>query len=669
MHTHFGLTCFAVLALLAAAGATNAQPTPAGAPAPAPAAADAPVPIEHFFRTPNISSVTLSPSGRYLAMKASFTGERTVLLVADVDQPTQVRRVAGFPDVDIDDISWVNDQRILFNVVDLQRGFAEQDARGVAMVKPDGSDLSLVIGSSRRATYRTITGHGVLHISGTGGDEIIVGESHWNNRGELVRVIPRRLNIETGKLTLLSHGLREDPTYWMFDAQGEPRVAISVAEGRTRILHRSGPDAEWQLLAEHASLAPPFELEFIDAQGALYVSTADGAGGTAVLRRFDFATGKPAAQALIRTPGFDAAAAPIAETAGGRLLGLRVRTDGYATVWFDEGMKAVQKQVDERLPGYNTHLSCRRCEHPDRVVLVSAWSDQDPGQYWLIRKDRPWQMIGRSRKDIDPRRMATVEFERIRARDGRDLPVWLTVPPGRKRGDGGRAVVLVHGGPWVRGGYWGWDGFDQFLASRGYLVISPEFRGSTGFGEEHFKAGWKQWGRAMQDDVADALNWAVKQGWADAQRACIAGGSYGGYSALMGLVRHPELYRCGIAWVAVTEPTLLFESSWQNNLSEEVRRHEMPTMIGDPSADAEMLKEVSPLAQAARIKAPVLLAYGRLDARVPIEHGNKMRSALRAAGNDPTWIVYEDETHGWLRRDNQVDFARRVEAFLAEHLR
>jgi dipeptidyl aminopeptidase/acylaminoacyl peptidase len=230
-------------------------------------------------------------------------------------------------------------------------------------------------------------------------------------------------------------------------------------------------------------------------------------------------------------------------------------------------------------------------------------------------------------------------------------------------------VVLVHGGPWARGGHWRWSATEQFLASRGYVVISPEFRGSSGYGRAHLEAGFKQWGRAMQDDVADALLWAQSQGIAD-KRACIAGASYGGYSTLMGLVRHPELYRCGIAWVAVTDPFLLLEGSFwvRDDINDAGRRYSLPQMVGDAKADFEMLTAVSPLAQAERIRAPLFLAFGDSDLRVPLAHGKRLRDAMRKAGAEPEWITYPNEAHSWRLPETHIDFANRMEKFLAQHL-
>jgi dipeptidyl aminopeptidase/acylaminoacyl peptidase len=229
--------------------------------------------------------------------------------------------------------------------------------------------------------------------------------------------------------------------------------------------------------------------------------------------------------------------------------------------------------------------------------------------------------------------------------------------------------VLVHGGPWVRGSNWSWHDTSQFLASRGYLVIEPEFRGSMGYGDAHFKAGWKQWGLAMQDDVADALLWAQKQGLAS-DKACIAGASYGGYSTLMGLVRHPQLYRCGAAWVAVTDLELLVKGSWwvSDDNGDLFRKYGMPTMVGSMEKDAQQITANSPVLLADKIKAPLLLAFGEDDQRVPLAHGKRMREALQKQGVEPEWVTYGGEGHGWGRLETRLDFAQRLERFLDKHL-
>jgi dipeptidyl aminopeptidase/acylaminoacyl peptidase len=352
---------------------------------------------------------------------------------------------------------------------------------------------------------------------------------------------------------------------------------------------------------------------------------------------------------------------------------VRVIADGETNVWFDAAMKAFQQRADNLFPGRVNRINCRRCGQPDMVALVHSYSDRNPGQLYLFQGKPPegeksWRLFKPVREDIKPGEMATLDLQRIKARDGLDLPVWITRHPDAKGPL--PAVVLVHGGPWVRGGEWRWDAEAQFLASRGYVVIEPEFRGSAGYGTAHLEAGFKQWGQAMQDDVADALKWAQKEGIAS-DRACIAGASYGGYSTLMGLIKDPALYRCGVAWLAVTDLELLVTGSWfvDDDTSADYRKYAMPERVGDAVKDAAMLAANSPVKQAARIKAPVLLAFGEQDQRVPLAHGKRMREALRAAGNDPVWVTYAGEAHGFGVVKNQIDFMQRMDAFLAKHLK
>ena len=529
--------------------------------------------VENFFEVPDVLEARLSPAGKRLAVSTGLGGKRVGLVVFDLDKAGAVTQAARFVDVDIARFSWVNEDRLVFDVVDLAEGSGNREyAPGLYSVAFDGADLRQLVmrqhqplvSAPSAARLRALEwNHTLLHVpfvEGGVGEEVIIGALSFEGN-DLVAIQPMRLNVVSGRTRSMSLGAPANAVRWIFDAAGEARVAVTRRAGRQAVHWRGPGKEEWQQLAEFDALRPAFTPRFVDGAGTLYVTRAEGPQGTQVLTRFDFATGQPEPRAMVRTPGFDFRGSLLGDRAGTKAMGVQVETDAETTVWFDEGMKRIQALADERFPNHVNRLTCRRCGASDMVVLVQAWSDRDPGHLWIYRAaTEKWQLISRIRKAIDPAAMASVAFERIKARDGRDLPVWLTVPKGRKAGDGGAAVVLVHGGPWLRGGHWAWSEIEQFLASRGYLVISPEFRGSTGYGAAHFTAGWKQWGRAMQDDVADAWQWAKSKGWAD--RACIAGASYGGYSALMGLVRDAELYRCGVAWLAVTDMFLLLKGSW-----------------------------------------------------------------------------------------------------------
>jgi len=638
----------------------------------------APPPPEVFFAAADIDRAVLSPSGRWLAMRTSQLGGRLSLVVFDLRDWGKVKVAARFADADIRGFEWVNDERLVFEIIDLQAGGGDQRYNpALFSVRHDGSELRQLIELRRevvtdgnRVGSRVLPwNHRLLHVPGDGGDEVIVGRYQFNGAGELTDISPLRLNVVDGSTKNLAAGSPPGTRGWWFDAQGRPRVALTRAEGRDRLYWRPRPDAvDWELLTDHGRHAAPFVPRFFDAKGDLFVTVSAGDGGHSELRRFDFGRRAPGSEPVVRVPGFDFRGSLVAETPGARTLGVRVLSDAETTVWFDESLEAVQKDADARLPGRVNQLSCRRCGQPDMVVLARSYADRDPGTLLLYRAEtRTWQLVGRQRSAVDAARMALLDFHRIKARDGRDLPVWVTTPAGKAVAPR-PAVVLVHGGPWVRGGRWQWDAMPQFLASRGYVVIEPEFRGSTGYGHGHFEAGIRQWGLAMQDDVADAVQWAVARGLVDGRRVCIAGASYGGYATLMGLARHPELYRCGAAWLAVTDPRLMYRWSVQSDQDDEVRQFDLPRLIGDPVQHAAQLEATSPLVQAARIKAPVLLAAGGQDRRVPLEHGTRMRDALEAAGNEPEWVVYADEGHGWQTLKTRVDFARRLEGFLARHL-
>lgn len=643
--------------------------------------ASEPIPIERFFQRPSLLSAKLSPSGNKIALTTSRGDKRVGLIVFELtDGSPKVHRAATFSDSDITQFDWVSDDRLVFSVVDLQDGSGEDSmiASGLFAVDSDGSALRKLVSREGRADSadgRMLKWNHILlsvpqQQEGVRTDEVVIGEMYFDHK-RVKSITPKWLNVRTGRTRAMESDPPDGAIDWMFDSKGQPRIAYSRVSGKAATYWRGPNDKQWRQLTRDNVLEAKFAPEAVDDIGNLYVTQVDAESGFSVLSRFDFAAGKPSTSPLLVTPGFDFSGSMVMDRVGARALGVRVHTDAEDTIWFDESMKQAQLMVDAQLPGRVNRISCRRCGADDMVLLVRSFSDRDPGNlYHYEGATKRWNLVGNVLDDIEPARMSRVAMHRIKSRDGRDLPVWLTKPVGLKEGQQAPAVVLVHGGPWVRIGFWEWQPMEQFLASRGYLVISPEFRGSTGYGDEHYKAGWKQWGQAMQNDVADALLWAQKQGLAS-DKACIAGASYGGYSTLMGLVRHPELYKCGAAWVAVTDPKLFLAGGWGivDDIDDGSRRFMLPKLVGDLDKDAEMLAANSPLLRAKEIKAPLLLAFGESDQRVPLAHGERLRGALIEAGRPPEWVTYPNEAHSWRQVETQVDFARRIEKFLGQHLK
>jgi len=628
--------------------------------------------VEAFFGVAPLQSVRLSPSGRWLAAQVAPKGERAKLVVTDLENKVPSMVIATFSRADVRWFTWVNEDLLLLSVDDHTDKSGRYRYPALLSVRRDGEGLRLLIKRDLDSLYPPRgsnpleANHQFLSLGEPGSDEIIVGETLFDAAYDVAAVHPIVLDARTGARRSLLKKMPSATKGWIFDRRGRARVAFATDAGQTAFHWLELQTGEWRELGRFATLDVPYWPQFVDDQNRLYVSVSQGPRGGEELRHFDFPSGKPSSQVVVSTPDFDDSINLLEDRQSGELLGASVLTDARSTVWLSPAMNQIQVKVDKFLPGRVNWLSCRPCDKPS-TVLVHSYSDRSPGEYLVYRPvSDTWMRIGAMRPEVDPAHMAALDFHRIKARDGHDLPVWVTRPAGA--GDKARpAVVLVHGGPWARGMEWEWDAEVQFLASRGYTVIQPEFRGSTGYGDAHFRAGWRKWGQSMQDDVTDALRFAIQRGWVDAGKVCIMGASYGGYSTLMGMAKDPEAYRCGVAWLAVTDPRLMFSIHW-SDISRGSKQHSLPALIGDPKADDAMLAANAPVELAARIKAPLMLAYGGLDRRVPIEHGERMRAALRKAGQEPEWRVYADEHHGWSNEETRLDFWRRVEAFLARHL-
>jgi len=472
-----------------------------------------------------------------------------------------------------------------------------------------------------------------------------------------------RLNTETGNLVRADVPIGVDRV--VIDAGGTPRVATIQTDGVNHMLYKDPQAGTWREVgAWPYNSADNVSPVLVTRSGQLYVSTYNGRD-TVGLYRFDVATGKLDPEPVVGLKQFDFSGSLILGPDRDSLLGVRYETSEEITTWLDEGMKAVQQRIDKLLPSTINDLYLAS-EAVSDAVVVRSFSDTEPG-FWQLyhRSTGKLTPLGTSMPGINPLQMADTSFLRFKARDGRDIPAYLTLPKGARKNL--PMVVLVHGGPWVRGAHLDWKREVQFLATRGYAVLQPEFRGSQGYGRDHFTASWKQWGQAMQDDVADATRWAIGQGVADAKRICIGGASYGGYATLMGLIRNPELFRCGFEWVGVTDINLLYDLRFTNT-SDEAKIYGLPVLIGDQTGDAAMLKAVSPLENASKITQPLLLAYGGMDRTVPIEHGKKFYEAVKQTNPRVEWIEYPREGHGWRYERTALDFWSRVDSFLVQNL-
>lgn len=654
-------------ALLAVVLAMSALPT---------RAADR-VPVQDFFRTPAIAEAVVSPSGTHAALSIAGPTGQTALAVVELTNPKKITGVAGIEGSGVADIRWVNDRRLVFSDFDRRLGLGEATESKWLAINIDGSGFRRLIGpASTKARSEYVNSRSWLQtVLRDGSPDVLLLRCDPVEVREVAAIGSWRCAIRLDRLNTDSGGVRQlEPLSpdtsagWITDGRGEPRLMITQERDRLRY-HWREPEGRWRPVADVDALDEKglaWQPLQVGLDGKLYVLAGSGKpSGTSVLTTLDPTTGELDPKALVSIDGFDFRGTLVWDDETKALLGIHYVSDAWGTVWLDKSLADMQKAVDELLPNTVNMIQCgNRCLSV-RQVLVTAYSDVQPAVFFVYDRDlKKLDLVGASRPWIDPKQMATRELVRVTVRDGLNVPAHVTRPRDAKGPL--PTVVLVHGGPYVDGADWRWSADAQFLASRGYLVVEPDYRGTMRYGFKHFKAGWKQWGLAMQDDITDVTQWAVEQGLADPKRLVIAGASYGGYATMMGLVREPELYRAGINWVGVTDILHWYNHPY-SDLGDFGMRFYLPRMVGDLKADRAQLEATSPVLQAARIKRPVLMAYGALDLRVPMTHGQAMRDALKKQGVPQEWVEYAEEAHGFLKLENKVDFWTRVERFLAEH--
>ncbi|MEP7062725.1 MAG: prolyl oligopeptidase family serine peptidase [Betaproteobacteria bacterium] len=613
-----------------------------------------------YFRNPDFRQVALSPSGKYLAALVPSTEGRigiAVMSIANRD-PKVVAVVDGY---DIANFSWVNDNRLVYSVYDAQSGLGEQHGGGLFSVDREGRSTRLLAPTykmQRDSGVMVARGMFLLRTLNDGSDDILVNVPAPRAGTDVYRV-----NTETGRKTLESLDKPGNVMRWVADEGGRLRGAVTDEKSLiTRSWWRPPGSEAWVLIGEYGLRDAQTLPVAFDGDGGMIVASNVGRD-TFALYRWD---------PVKKAPGIELAAYPRADFAAGiiydrqkkKVVGMRYDVERAGTAWFDDDWARIQAAVDKALPDTANWIA----RGDDQNYLVTSFSDSSPSTWYLLDAAAgKLEYLGAMRKDVDASKMPLRKAVRYPARDGLEIPAFLTLP----RGGAAKnlpLIMLVHGGPFMRGTHWQWNPEAAYLATMGYAVLEPEYRGSEGWGKKLFEAGWKQWGRAMQDDLNDGMDWLAKQGTIDPKRACIVGASYGGYAVMEGLSRDPDRWRCGVNYVGVSDIGLMFSVTWSDFSDSDYIKYAAKEMMGDPDTDAAMLKAVSPLENASRIKAPVLMAYGGSDRRVPIVHGERMRDALQKNGTPVEWVVYQEEGHGFLLEKNRFDFYGRMGDFLAKYL-
>jgi dipeptidyl aminopeptidase/acylaminoacyl peptidase len=634
------------------------------------------IPAETFFKRSQYNAMVLSPNGERLAATIPARG-RDNLVVIDLKARTR-KVITAFDTFDVFGIRWVNNERLCFSVADGKDVSGTFNFHGNYCINHDGAHIrDFTKLGARPDSVGGFTRIEFLALTHDGSPEVYA--QMWQRSRYSADVY--RFNTMNGRYQLLTLDSPGNVRQWILDRNNVPRIAVSQPqeerEGRNReVWYRENADAKWELLdkaemladtiAMSASIRPiAFDYDNI----TLYIASSQGREKSAIYK-FDTKTRKKG-ELVWENPIIDASGAQLVfSRTEKRLLGVRWNADKPGVKWSDPEMEKLQKMVDATFSKTFNRVFLTSEGNSTGLIMIS--SDAQPPIYYLLDRAKPSvEKLAETREWLDPNLMAERKFVKYKARDGLEIPAWVTIPKGSE-GKKLPLIVHVHGGPWVR--VYGWEEWGrpdaQFWASRGYLVLQPEPRGSTGFGGKHLRLGMKQWGQTMQDDITDGAMHLVKEGLADPKRMCIYGGSYGGYASAMALAKDPDLWRCGAPYVAVTD-LFLFQNLATSDISRfsDFLEGSFKRVVGDSDADKEMFEKYSPARQAHRIKAPVMLAMGSEDIRVPIDHGNALRDAIQRAGGQVEYIVYNGEAHGWNKDENVFDFYKRLEKFFEKNLK
>lgn len=650
--------------------AVSAQSLPPAQPAAqASVATSSTLPVQDFFRLPDVFRPTLSPDGNHLAFLARG-GNRLGLAVIDIGKRTS-QMAAVLPDADIVEFHWVNSQRLAFvsgNVYDPVGTVSPWKTGGLFAVDRDGSNsrrLALPFGDGGALIVRPRYTR-VMATLQDGTDDIIVAANERDFDSSDIY----RLNTRTARKTLLSYDNPGDVQQWALDRDGQPRAAFSTKGTTSRVFYRRDNKSSWSKWFEGDFREPASWAHSIGYDGSIVgfglrdrlPATMANTRLTSAMLRLD--ERGQTQQVLASRDDFDLTQ-PVFDPVAKKLVGAAYVGDRHSVIWLDDAWAAVQRQIDQALPNaVNFFVPPEQSKR----MLVFSYSDRNPGTVYLFDfQSRKLEYLIDSRPWIKPAQMAESRIVKFAARDELPLSALLTLPRGVPAKNL-PLLVIVHGGPWVPPYSWRWEPEAQFFASRGYAVIQPNFRGTTGMGLKHLLASFKQWGLAMQDDITDTAQWAVKQGIADPRRMCIYGASYGGYAAVQALVKTPDQFQCAVNYVGVTDLQLFHSVTWSDTSDSDFTKHMVPVMVGDAERDKAQLRATSPAQNAEKIKAPVFMAYGGEDRRVPLIHGERMRDAMERAGKSYDWMVKTDEGHGYAKLENRVEFYTRVEAFLRKSL-
>lgn len=651
--------CLPVLiGALASASALAAQTSAEAAPAESPPAQTPieKIPAEHFAERSQIKGARISPDGALIALETSVKGTPTIGIFDASSKAVQT----AFPlaeEMELDWFRWAGSDKLLAGV-SMPGDFMNEKVRFSRLVLINVKEKWVETLGRRTAV---VEGDNVIYVARDGSHALVsVQQSIYEYpsvyRYDLVR---------DGKVSEVQSP-RDGIWRWYADDAGVVRLGTGWRNEELRYFYRASADDKLRELSDvgEGAVKWPKGKDPVYAQISQIISGSDrgyvlkeNAAGRVGLHLFDYAK-REVIEPVYENPEWDVESVAMRD---GKPFAAFYTSDSEKVVWFDDQMRVLQDRLDKALPEDMSWITSRADD--DARMIVWAGGTSDPGAMYVYTPGaKQLVLFEQMRPRLDPAQLAKPQPIQFTARDGVTIHGYLTLPRGRPA-KGLPLIVLPHGGPfWVRDTLT-YSDEAQLLANRGYAVLQPNFRGSGGYGEDFQKLGAGEIGRKMQDDLDDGMDWLVAKGVADKNRACLVGGSYGGYAAIWGVIRNPERWRCAASWAGVTDWARILRYD-RRYLSRKSGKEWNELIKGTGEAELDL---VSPYRLAANLDRPLLLAHGTDDSNVPFSQFKSMRDAAAKAPQPPTVLVIEGEGHSFSTAENEAAWYGALDAFLAKH--
>lgn len=610
-------------------------------------------PTSAFAARSQLRGARISPDGRRIASSGNYDGKDYVVLF-DGATGTKIGSVPLSADDRVKWLRWAGNDKILLSAAKYDK-YNRYFSQLFVLDLADGLVFPI------RESSAGLDQDDVIFLAEDGSHMLLTIQRTRNNFPSVFRY-PLTENGKRQKVASPKPGVWD----WISDNSGIVRIGIGYRRDVKRIYYRSNEADEFKITEKtdlNEFLKPNGTYRYFEILGIQpgtdigYVLFEDDTGKVA-LKSYDFAASQIAGT-LFEHPTADIE--QVGFSSGGEPIWVSYTSDRPYTVWLDEDLRSLQKGLAAALPEEEVGIVSR--SRDDQRIIVNAGGPGDPGALYLFdREKRSLEALGETKPGLDFRYLAKPKVINYSARDGTKIEAILTLPPGRSARDL-PLVIMPHGGPYGVRDSLRYDDWAQLLANRGYAVIQPNYRGSGGYGDGFFDLGIGQIGRAMQDDLDDAMDSLIAQGVVDRARVCIVGASYGGYAAIWGITRNPERYRCAASWAGVTDwDSLLLNDS--RFFSRQASRRWSDRVQGDEDFD---LEAISPLKRADDIKRPLLLAHGTDDGRVNVTQYHQLRLALEKRRANLTTLLIEGEGHSFYEEKNELKWFDALVDFLKQH--